>query len=109
MPDFIKNITRGNLLDLLKRIFLNRYALVVAVFLILVMFAGNHTVFYLFKKNREISELKKELNDYKQQTEYYKQALKQLGDSEQNIERFAREHYFMHADNEDVYVIEEQN
>lgn len=107
MFSFFKDIDREAVFEWLKRVLWNRYAIVVIGFLITVMFVGNHTVFYLHRKNREIKELQKELRDYKQQTEYYKQALKQLGDSEPSIERYAREHYFMHADNEDVYVIEE--
>ena len=28
--------------------------------------------------------------------------------STENLEQFAREQYFMHADNEDVYIVNEQ-
>ena len=86
----------------------NRYVYTVVFFLILFLFVDQ---FNLFKQR----ELKKTLDDNKQQIEYYekeilesKQYLSDLQNDTSTMEKVAREQYMMKRDNEVVYLIETQ-
>ena len=86
----------------------NRYVYTVVFFLILFLFVDQ---FNLFKQR----ELKKTLDDNKQQIEYYekeisesKQYLSDLQNDTSTMEKVAREQYLMKRDNEVVYLIETQ-
>ena len=86
----------------------NRYVYTVVLFLILILFVDQ---FNLFRQR----ELKKNLDDNKQQIEYYekeilesKQYLSDLQNDTSTMEKVAREQYLMKRDNEVVYLIETQ-
>ena len=86
----------------------NRYVYTVVFFLILFRFVDQ---FNLFKQR----ELRKTLDDNKQQIEYYekeisesKQYLSDLQNDTSTMEKVAREQYMMKRDNEVVYLIETQ-
>ena len=86
----------------------NRYVYTVVFFLILFLFVDQ---FNLFKQR----ELRKTLDDNKQQIEYYekeilesKQYLSDLQNDTSTMEKVAREQYWMKRDNEVVYLIETQ-
>ena len=86
----------------------NRYVYTVVFFLILFLFVDQ---FNLFRQR----ELRKTLDDQKQQIEYYekeisesKQYLYDLQNDTSTMEKVAREQYLMKRDNEVVYLIETQ-
>ena len=53
-----------------------------------------------------IRELKQEIEYYKDKSEKSKQRLQELKSDKEDLEKFARERYRMHAPDEDVYVVE---
>ena len=86
----------------------NRYVYTVVFFLILFLFVDQ---FNLFRQR----ELRRTLDDQKQQIEYYekeisesKQYLYNLQNDTSTMEKVAREQYLMKRDNEVVYLIETQ-
>lgn len=86
-------------------IFLNKYVLIVLVFVIWMVFFDTNSWFI----HRELDQEIKELNDNK---EYYikeivtdQKDIKTLKDSSE-LEKFAREEYFMKKDDEEIYIIE---
>ncbi len=95
--------------DLLYRYFkiphtaVNRYSIVGFIFLIYVGFIDNHSLVDSFKLNSRLKE-------YENQKEYYiteiEKAKSDKIDLETNLEKFAREKFFMHRKNEDVFIIE---
>jgi cell division protein FtsB len=83
-----------------------KYLLVIFVFVV-AMFTGNqHNVKMRIKNAITIRELKKEIEYYRAKTEQNKQRLQELESDRDDLEKFARERYRMHAPNEDVYVID---
>ncbi|MCD4772173.1 MAG: septum formation inhibitor [Bacteroidales bacterium] len=71
----------------------------------------------LFDKNNFIyqAELSSDLNDFKNEKEYYineikinNSAIKELLTNATTLEKFAREKYLMKRDNEDIYIIVEE-
>ena len=55
---------------------------------------------------RQIKELKEQIEFYKHQTEVDKAKLHELQSNKDNLEKFARENYLMKKENEEVFVIE---
>lgn len=86
----------------------NRYVYATLVFIVLILFVDQFTLFEQIK-------LRKKLKDQKQQIEYYdkeitasKEYLKALKEDTATMEKVAREQYLMKRDNEVIYLIETQ-
>jgi len=86
-------------------IFLNKYILIVLLFVVWMLFLDTNSWFI----HRELDQEIKELNDNKK---YYikeiikdQKDIKSLKDSSE-LEKFAREEYFMKKDDEEIYIIE---
>ena len=54
----------------------------------------------------KIIELQKEIDYYKEEIENSKRRLNELNSNTTNLEKFAREQFYMKKDNEDVYLID---
>ena len=102
----ITNNDKKGWLAVLKKWVLNKYVVVTAVFMFIFAFCGEQSLVNRIHRNQQIKELKAERDSYRQQKEKYEQELEQLNKSTDNREKFAREHYYMHADNEKVFIIE---
>jgi cell division protein FtsB len=58
-----------------------------------------------YQYRQEVSKLKTERDFYKKESEKVTKDLDELNSDPQRLEKFAREKYLMHKDNEDVFVI----
>ncbi|MDN6279417.1 MAG: septum formation initiator family protein [Psychroflexus sp.] len=83
----------------------NTYVLVGLIFLIWMLFLDTNSWLTHRELNAEIEELKNNKAYYLKETQNDQQTLNTLNDSIE-IERFARETYFMKRKNEEVYIIE---
>lgn len=93
---------------LLRKWVLNKYVITLVVFLFMLAFLGENSWIQQIKNARQISGLEEELDNYLQEAARYRLDIQTLQGSEENLERYAREHYYMHAPNEDVYLIDEE-
>ena len=84
----------------------NRYFLTLLAFLILMVFIDRHDVLTQFNLHSTVNRLENDLEEYDRLTEA---AEEEKLDRERNRERFARETYFMQKDDEDVFIIVEQD
>ncbi len=82
----------------------NRYILVLLVFIVWMLFFDTNSWFTHQKLDNEISEIKNNIDYYESEIAKDKKTLQQLNDSVL-IEKFAREHYYMKRENEDVFII----
>jgi cell division protein FtsB len=78
--------------------------LVLLVFAIWMMFFDTNSWLSHQKLDGEISEIESNIDYYKSEIKKDKKTLQQLNDSVL-IEKFAREHYYMKRENEDVFII----
>jgi cell division protein FtsB len=83
-----------------------KYLLVVIVFLVAMFTSSEHNIQTRIKNAITIRELKQEIDYYKEKSEKSKQRLQELESDRDDLEKFARERYRMHAPDEDVYVVE---
>ncbi len=90
-----------------RRYVLNKYLITCIIFAFVLAFCGEHSLVKRIARQRQIHDMEQQLKTYKQQTIEYKQNINAIQDKPQELERFAREQFYMHADNEDVYVIKE--
>ena len=99
-PTFAKNM---------KNFFLkyinNRYFYTGLAFLVWLAFFDNDSILEQIKLSNKINDLKQEKSFYQAEIQKNKSALKALKYDTTQLEKYAREKYFMKKDNEDVYVI----
>lgn len=87
--------------------FLSRYKyyIVIVIGVILVGFVGDNSLYRNVVLEYEIMDLKSEIERYNAIYESDKKQLRDLERNPNNIERIARERYFMKADDEDIFVL----
>ena len=88
-----------------RKVLINKYAITLYVFAVILMFVGEQSWFNQIKRGMEIREVKREIEQVKEQTAKQEQVLRNL-DNVDSLEKFAREEYHMHAEGEDVYLVE---
>ena len=98
-----------HLLNKIVPILKNKYVAVTVLFFIWVIFFDHNDLISEIKMINKIDRLKDDRTYYKLQTNQVAEQLKELQTNPANLEKFAREKYLMKKDNEDVYVIVDQN
>jgi len=83
----------------------NKYIWVGLFFIVWMTFLDNYSYFDHQMLNKEIDELKENKKYYQEEIKKDSKSIKELQNSEQ-IEKFAREKYYMKKENEDIYIIE---
>ncbi len=85
-----------------------KYVLVVVIAVLIVGFLDENSVWNHFRNKRTINELREEISRYQSIYESDQQQLKKLDNDPKAIEEIARERYFMKADDEDIFVLDEE-
>ncbi|MBR6549636.1 MAG: septum formation initiator family protein [Paludibacteraceae bacterium] len=88
-----------------RKVLINKYAITLYVFAVLFIFVGEQSLINQISRKREIRRTKQEIEQIKAETTEASNLLQSL-DNKDSLERFAREQYKMHTDNEDVYLVE---
>ncbi|TWI03295.1 septum formation initiator [Flavobacterium tiangeerense] len=86
----------------------NKYVWVSLFFCIWMIFLDNYSYFNHQILDEQIHDLEENATYYKEEIKKDKENIKQLKNSEQ-IEKYAREKYYMKKDSEDIYIIEFEN
>ena len=87
------------------RLITNKYVLVTIVFLIIYIFDHNG-IMTLWKNNREIERQRAAIEQYRKNIASIEGRMKSLTSNKDSIEAFAREEYYYHKDNEDIFIVE---
>jgi cell division protein DivIC len=87
------------------KIISNKYVWVLLVFISWMLFLDNYSYLDHRLLDNQIDELNRQKEYYKKEIGNDQKNIKQLKDPAQ-IEKYAREKYFMKKDSEDVYIIE---
>lgn len=80
----------------------------VAFLVLILFFDQNSLIINMAPVRKSISALKKEQQYYIDKIHNDSLMLYELETNDNNLEKFAREHYYMKADDEDVYIIVEK-
>lgn len=82
-----------------------KYAITIVVGILLVGFVDENSFMHRVQLEMQISDLTDEISRYNEQNAADLRQLKELRHGVKAYERIARERYFMKADDEDIYVL----
>jgi cell division protein FtsB len=91
----------------LMKILLNKYLIVFVTFAVFITFFDNHNLIHRWQRDRKIKEMQKEVRFYQNEIKTDKEKENELQSNKENLEKFAREHYYMKKQNEDIFIIKE--
>ena len=83
---------------------LNKYTITTLIFGVFFLFVGDQCIVKQIKRARQARSLEQQIDQSRKNIATYQRELDYLANPD-SLERFAREHYHMHAPNEEVYVI----
>jgi cell division protein FtsB len=90
----------------LKPVLGNKYALVLILFGVWMVFFEENDLLSRFKNDQKIRKLNDEIAYYKNEIEESSRKMRELQSNNENLEKFAREEYLMKKANEDIFIIE---
>ena len=82
-----------------------KYAIVIIAGIILVGFVDENSFMHRVQLEMQISDLRQQIDKYNAQNEHDAKKLKELRQNPKAIEKVARERYFMKTDDEDIFVL----
>ena len=82
---------------------LNKYSIAAILFALWICFFDKHNIMTQWQLRSTVREMEKSKVDYEN---LLVKAIEDKKDIEINEERYAREKYFMHKDDEDVFIID---
>ncbi len=83
----------------------SKYFITSILFLVWMTFLDDYNFIYQWKLSKERKELKTKRDFYVAETQRVNKEKKELFSNPANLEKYAREHYYMKRDNEDIFVI----
>ena len=86
----------------------NKYVLIFLLFLIWMFFFDTNSYFIHKELNEDRDALKKNKEFYEEEIKKDKAFIEKMNDSDQ-IEKYAREKYYLKRENEDIYIIEHED
>ena len=98
-------MNKENFWSLARKVLINKYAIVIYVFAVVMIFIGEHSLVQFVKRGAQIREVEAQIEHTNQQIRQAQRSMNMLDDID-SLERFARERYMMHTDKEDVYIVE---
>ena len=84
-----------------------KYVITLVAFLVVFLFFGDQSLIQFVRRGREIRQLEEQRDMYRQGTEKAQREIQTLNHPD-SLEQYAREQYFMHTTNEDIYLVEEK-
>jgi cell division protein FtsB len=93
----------------LKKIFSNKFLLAILVFSIWVGFFDPKDIGVIYSKEEKLKNLQQSESILIKNIKDTKDELVQLKSNAGTIEKYAREKYYMKKDNEEVFIVDNQN
>jgi cell division protein FtsB len=87
------------------KIIRNKYLLVTVVFFVWITFFDSNSLIKCSRVVSSISSQEQEKRYYKDEIKSIEEKLNELSSNRDSLEKFAREQYKFHKDDEDVYII----
>ena len=84
-----------------------KYAIALVAFLVVYLFVGEQSMLHFWQRHRQINQLEEQRDMYKEGAARAEQEIRLLQNPD-SLERYAREHYYMHTPNEDIYLVDEK-
>ena len=91
-----------------RKYVLNKYVLICLIFAAVLTFCGDQSLINNIRRRHQISRLEQDIEACQKRIDETNNAIEELRSGTDNLERYAREHYLMKKDGEDIYVVEEE-
>lgn len=91
-----------------RYLFRMKYVLAFAIFAIAITFFGESSLINRMSQKKEIDKLSTEIEEQQQKFKHDKETLNSLKNDPEALKRVARERYYMKAEDEDIFVIEDE-
>ena len=104
----MKKISKTKLKNVTKYFSKNKYWITISLFLLWIIFFDQNNVFKLFEYKKDIVDLKSQKEFLKTKIHQDSIRIKELNTDDKSLEKFAREQYFFHKPNEDVFIIKKE-
>lgn len=88
--------------------FISKYLIALVAFVVWIIFFDDNNIRQHQKNLKELALLEEQVAFYKHKIEADKRKLFELQTNDENLEKFAREQFFMKKANEEIYVIVEE-
>ncbi|MBR6304837.1 MAG: septum formation initiator family protein [Paludibacteraceae bacterium] len=83
-----------------------KYAITILVFAVVFLFIGEQSLIQFVRRGREIRHLEEQRDLYLEGAEKAQREMNALHQTD-SLERYAREQYYMHNSNEEIFLVEE--
>jgi len=83
----------------------NKYIIAITVFAVWIMFFSQYSLTDRFRLAAEINEMEQDKEYYREQIVRDSIRLQELTTDRENLEKFAREQYYMKKKNEEIFVV----
>jgi len=92
----------------LFRIIKNKYLLVTIAFFAWVVFFDSNSIIEWSSIRSNINRQEKEKTYYKQEIKSAEEKLQELSSNKDSLEKFAREQFYFHEEDEDLYIVKKK-
>ena len=86
----------------------NKYVLILILFIVWMIFFDTNSYFIHRELDNEVNALEDNSEFYKKEIDHDKNFIKKMEDSNE-MEKFAREKYYLKKEKEDIYIIENED
>ena len=86
-----------------------KYVVVALIAVVLIGFVDENSIWNHIRNKQRISDLEEEIAAYNERFHQDQEKIRTLDSDPKAIEKIARERYFMKADNEDVFVLSDDD
>lgn len=100
----MKNLA-GRLYNLLPPFLRNRYLIALIMFIVWVLLFDNNNLVDRYHNIKVLRQLQSDREYYTNRIEEDRRKLNELRTNNENLEKFAREQYYMKRDDEDIYIV----
>lgn len=90
----------------LMRVLLNKYFIATLSFLLIIVVLDNNNAIKWIGNKYHIYQQEELIEQYRQDIKYTDEKIKELTSDRDSLEKYAREHYYFHNKNEEVYIVE---
>ncbi|MBK9399946.1 MAG: septum formation initiator family protein [Bacteroidetes bacterium] len=85
----------------------NKYVLTIIAFIVWISFFDRNDLYSQYSYRKQLEKLEVDKQYYLAEIEKNKIDMKELMSDPEHLEKYAREHYLMKRDNEEIFLIEE--
>lgn len=99
------NMNWKHILQNARKYLINKYVITLLAAAFLFTFVGSQSLIKRTRRARQIHKAEQQLEASRQDIQQAKHTMQMLQNPD-SLERYAREHYYMHTPKEDVYVVD---